>query len=88
MTVTVLLREPMRSRAGTGRIELDLLPDDTLGALLAALCARYPVLGSAGDLRAQNEFFIGDSYVPRGEILTTPLHNGETVLVAVDVAGG
>lgn len=88
MAVTVLLREPMRSRAGAGQVAFDLPPDGTLGALITALSARYPVLGSAADLRAQNEFFVGDSYVPRGEILTTPLHDGETVLVATDVAGG
>ena len=88
MAVTVLVREPMRSRIGASQIDLDLPPDGTLGSLIDAFAARYPAAGAAEALRGQNEFFIGDSYVPRSQIATAPLRDGDTVLIAIDVSGG
>jgi molybdopterin converting factor small subunit len=88
MAITVLVREPLRSRLGASQFALDPPTEGTLGALIDSFAARYPAAGNADDLRKQNEFFVGDVYVPRGEIVSRPLRDGDTVLIAIDVAGG
>lgn len=88
------LASALRDRAGgEARLELDVVPPVTVGAVLDALVAAHPAVGrrvrdEAGALRRHVNVFVGPDNMRDLDDLGTTVPDGVEVAVLPAVSGG
>ena len=91
MKVRIKFAGPLRTAAGVARTELELAGEATTGAVLRRAAEQFPGVALelfGAEAKTYYSIFVNDRLVPEQARTTTPVYEGDEVLILLPVAGG